>query len=72
MMTVSADFGFQQTEGDQSRGTDVINWYLSRLTCKAHTDGQLADAFLSVLRMGKSPISLMWPGILWRVLKPTG
>lgn len=51
--SVPADFAFQQTEGSKPRGTDFFEWYLTRLTQRAHIDGKLADAFFPVARMEK-------------------
>lgn len=71
-MAVGGDHQFPQTEGPKPRGADVLNWYLSRLLRKAHTDSTLSDAFLRVQTMEKPPTSLLHPKIAWRVMKPTG
>ncbi|MFB6311625.1 MAG: NAD(P)/FAD-dependent oxidoreductase, partial [Salinirussus sp.] len=43
LMTVSADHQFPQTTGPKPRGTDLFNWYQSRLIRGAHADGRLSD-----------------------------
>lgn len=71
LMAVGADFQFPQTSGPKPRGVDLIGWYLSRLTRKAHTDRELSERFFRVIMMEKSPTSLFRPGVVWRVLRPT-
>lgn len=70
-MAVGSDHQFPQTEGPKPRGTDFLNWYLSRLMRKAHTNGALFDAFFRVQMMEQPPTSLLRPTIMWQVLKPT-
>lgn len=70
LMAVGADFQFSQTTGPKPRGTDLMGWYLSRLTRKAHDDEELSERFLRVIMMEKPPTTLFRPGVLWRVLKP--
>ncbi len=67
---VGGDFAFAETTGPKPRGTDVLNWYVGRLTRKAHTDGRLRDAFFRVFTLERGPESLFRPGVLWRVLRP--
>lgn len=71
-MAVGADFGFSQTTGPKPRGTDLFNRYLSRLTRKAHTDGELRHAFYQAIVMERPPTSLLRPSVMWRVFGPTG
>jgi 2-polyprenyl-6-methoxyphenol hydroxylase-like FAD-dependent oxidoreductase len=71
LMAVGADFQFSQTTGPKPRGTGLIGWYLSRLTRKAHTDGELAERLFRVILMEKPPTSLFRPGVMCRVLKPS-
>jgi 2-polyprenyl-6-methoxyphenol hydroxylase-like FAD-dependent oxidoreductase len=68
---VGGDFAFARTTGPKPRGTDLFNWYVGRLTRKAHTDGTLRDAFFRVFSLERDPGSLFRPGVLWRVLRPT-
>mgnify|MGYP006277399773 FL=1 len=70
-LAVGSDFAFSQTTGSKPQGTDLINRYVSRLLVKAHTDGQLREAFYRVLMMEKPPNALFHPRIVWSVLKPT-
>lgn len=69
-MAVGSDFRFPQTTGPKPRGTDFLNRYLSRLTRRAHTDGELSDAFFRVLMMERPPTSLVRPDVAWRVFNP--
>ncbi|WP_459807799.1 FAD-dependent oxidoreductase [Halopiger thermotolerans] len=71
-LAAGSDFAFPQTTGPKPRGTDVIRWYLSLLTRKAHTDSTLSGAFFRVLTMEQPPSTLLRPGKMWRVFKPTG
>lgn len=71
-MAVGADFGFAQTTGPKPRGIDLFSQYLSRLTRKAHTDGELRHAFYQAIVMERPPTSLLRPSVMWRVLRPGG
>jgi 2-polyprenyl-6-methoxyphenol hydroxylase-like FAD-dependent oxidoreductase len=71
MLATGADSGFSQTRGEKPRGAAFFNWYLSRLFRNAHTDSVLTDAFTRVLSMQRHPASLLRPGIMWRVLRPS-
>lgn len=70
MLAAGGDFAFPQTTGPKPRGTDIIRWYLSRLTRKAHTDSMLSSAFFRVLTMEQPPTTLLRPSHIWRVFKP--
>ncbi len=70
-IAVGADFGFPETEGPKPRGTAVLNWYLSRLLHRAHSDGDLTNAFARVLRLEQPPSTLLRPGVVRRVFLPT-
>jgi 2-polyprenyl-6-methoxyphenol hydroxylase-like FAD-dependent oxidoreductase len=67
---VGSDFVFEQTTGPKPFGTDILNSYVDQLVTRAHTDGQLTEAFLRVFRMEQRATSLLRPGIIWRVLRP--
>ncbi len=69
-VAVGGDFQFPKTTGPKPFGTDLMNWYITRLKRKAHTDGTLADAFSRVVTMERRPTSLFTPSVAWRVLKP--
>lgn len=71
MMAVGADFQFPQSTGPKPRGTDLFGRYLSRLTRKAHIDGELRDALFRVVLMEQPPTTLLRPRILASVLKPS-
>ncbi|PSP77865.1 oxidoreductase [Halobacteriales archaeon QS_1_68_20] len=69
-IAVGADFGFPETEGPKPAGTGVLNWYLSRLLHRAHSDGDLTNVFTRVLRLEQPPSALLRPGVVRRVLLP--
>lgn len=71
-LAVGSDHQFPQTEGPKPRGSDVLNWYLSRFLQKAQTDPKLSDAFRRVQFMEKPPTTLLYPSLIWRVFKPMG
>ena len=71
LMAVGADFGFPETTGPKPRGTDLFGRYPSRLTRKAHTDGELREALFRVIMMKVPPTTLLRPGVAWKVLRPT-
>lgn len=58
-LAVGSDHQFPQTEGPKPRGSDALNWYLSRFLRKAQTDSTLSDAFLRVQMMEQPPTSLL-------------
>ncbi|WP_436924569.1 FAD-dependent oxidoreductase [Halosimplex amylolyticum] len=70
-MAVGADLQFSATTGRRPRGSELFARYLSRLTRKAHTDGELRDALYRVIMMETHPSALLRPGVAWRVLKPS-
>lgn len=69
-MAIGADIQFPETTGPTPRGTGIFAWYLSRLTRKAHSDGELRDALACVASMEYSPTRLLRPSVVGRVLKP--
>lgn len=71
-LAVGSDHQFPETEGPKPRGTDILNWYLSRFVQRAHTDGELWDDFFRVQMMEIPPTALFRPRNIWRVFKPTG
>jgi 2-polyprenyl-6-methoxyphenol hydroxylase-like FAD-dependent oxidoreductase len=70
-IAVGADFAFSKTAGSKPLGTDLINRYLDRLVRKAHSDGELTDAYYRVFRLERPTTSLLHPGVVWRVLRPS-
>ena len=71
MMAVGPDFRFPQTTGPKPPSSGLMSRYISQLTRKAHTDGTLRDVFTHVVMMEQLPSTLLHPGVVWRVLKPT-
>ena len=69
-LSTGADFKYPETSGSRPFGTAIMNWYLTRLLRKAHTDWRLAETFGRVGFMETEATSLVQPRIAWRVLKP--
>jgi 2-polyprenyl-6-methoxyphenol hydroxylase-like FAD-dependent oxidoreductase len=69
-MAIGADVQFPETTGPTPPGAGMFAWYLSRLTRKAHADGELRDALASVASMEYPPTRLLRPAVAWKVLKP--
>jgi len=70
-MSVGADFAFSETTGPRPRGVDITNWYMSRLLRRAHDDPILSETFRRVLRLEQPARSLLRPGTVARVFRPT-
>jgi len=69
-LAAGGDFQFPPAEGSKPPGADVVNRYINRLYRKAHTDGELSDAFNQVVVMRQPPTSLFRPKVAWRTLRP--
>lgn len=69
-LAVGADFAFPETTGPSPPGSAAVGWYLDRLVKRAHTDGELTEAFLRVLTMERPPTTLFRPSVIRRVLAP--
>ncbi|WP_435348122.1 FAD-dependent oxidoreductase [Haloarchaeobius sp. HRN-SO-5] len=71
-MAVGADFGFSETTGSRPRGAGLFRRYLSRVTRKAHTDGELRHALYQTIVMERPPTALLRPRVVWRAFRPIG
>jgi 2-polyprenyl-6-methoxyphenol hydroxylase-like FAD-dependent oxidoreductase len=69
-LAVGSDFRFPATTGPKPRGTDLLNRYMSRLVRTAHGDGAVSEAYARVATMERRPVSVLRPGVAWRVLRP--
>jgi len=67
-LTVGEDFRYPQTTGPKSLGTDLINRYVVKVNQATWHDEVVGKAFLRVVNLMASPLSLFHPRILWRVL----
>lgn len=67
-IAVGGDLKMPETIGPRSTGSNLINWYISNVHKRAHSDPQVAVAFCHVAQLLASPTTLMRPGILRRVL----
>jgi 2-polyprenyl-6-methoxyphenol hydroxylase-like FAD-dependent oxidoreductase len=70
-MAVGSDMDFEGTEGPEPSGSALFDRYMARLSRTAHADPAVAKALHHVVRLEEHPSSLLRPGIVWRVLKPT-
>jgi 2-polyprenyl-6-methoxyphenol hydroxylase-like FAD-dependent oxidoreductase len=67
-IAVGGDLRFPHVEGERTRATRFINWYLGRLRIAARHDPAVADAYGQVINLMQPPPSLMRPPIAARVL----
>jgi 2-polyprenyl-6-methoxyphenol hydroxylase-like FAD-dependent oxidoreductase len=67
---VGADFEFDETEGPKPLGADLFNQYVSWVIDTAHSNPTVSEEFARVLRLEKSPQTLLRPSIAARVLLP--
>lgn len=70
LMAVGADFSYPHTTGPKPRGTEFFNWYVDRLTTKAHSDGSLRETYYRVINMEYPPTALFRPRTVWRAFNP--
>lgn len=68
-LAVGEDFRYPETEGKRPPGTDFINHYVALVHRATHRDAVVYTQFLKVVHLIASPMSLMQPRILWRVLR---
>lgn len=66
---VGNDLGYPEVEGPRTPMVHILNWYIGKLHIAAHKDAQVSIAFLKVINMVALPPSLMYPRIVWRVIK---
>jgi 2-polyprenyl-6-methoxyphenol hydroxylase-like FAD-dependent oxidoreductase len=66
-LAVGEDFRFATTVGRKTSVTDAFNWYATYVYRATHTDPNVYTAFLRVMNLLASPLSLLHPQILWRV-----
>ncbi|GAB7017329.1 FAD-dependent oxidoreductase [Halostagnicola bangensis] len=69
-LTIGADLEFPQTEGSLPRRTAIFDWYLNRLTRRAHTDVWLSNRMWTVFMLEQPPSVLFRPRVIWRELGP--
>lgn len=65
---VGEDFRYPETEGKKPVGIDLLNAYVTKVHLATHGDTTVYLAFLKVLNLMATPMSLFHPKILWRVL----
>ncbi len=57
-MTTSADLQFDQTVGDRSNSSTIMNWYMKRLFVKATRNVEVRKAIFDATMLAKPPQSL--------------
>ena len=67
-LAVGEDFRYPQTEGKKPMGVDLLNIYVTKVHQATHHDTTVYTAFLKVMNLMATPVSLFHPKILWRVL----
>lgn len=67
-LAVGEDFRYPETEGKRPAGIDFINRYVARVHRATHRDRVVYVQFLKVMHLTASPMSLMQPHIMLRVL----
>jgi len=65
---VGEDFRYPETEGKKPAGIDLLNAYVTKVHQATHYDTTVYMAFLKVMNLMATPMSLFHPKILWRVL----
>jgi hypothetical protein len=56
-------------QGPRPPKVRFINWYIGKLHMAARHDAALADAFLQVANLQASPMRLLHPAVVLRVLR---
>ena len=65
---VGEDFRYLETEGKKPAGVALLNAYVTKVHQATHDDTTVYLAFLRVINLMATPMSLFHPKILWRVL----
>jgi 2-polyprenyl-6-methoxyphenol hydroxylase-like FAD-dependent oxidoreductase len=69
-LAVGEDFRYPETEGKKPPFTDMINAYVEKVHKATQRDPVVYAQFLRVMSLMATPMSLMSPRIMWRVLIP--
>jgi 2-polyprenyl-6-methoxyphenol hydroxylase-like FAD-dependent oxidoreductase len=69
-LAVGEDFRYPETEGRKPPFTDMINAYVEKVHKATQRDPVVYAQFLRVMSLMATPMSLMSPRIMWRVLIP--
>jgi hypothetical protein len=68
-IAVGNDLRHPQVQGPRPPKVRFINWYIGKLHVAARHDAALADAFLQVANLQASPMRLLHPAVVLRVLR---
>ena len=63
------DFRYPEVRGVKMRGTDAVNWYMKKVHQAALHDPAVYRAFIYVMHLLKSPVTLFHPRMALRVLR---
>jgi 2-polyprenyl-6-methoxyphenol hydroxylase-like FAD-dependent oxidoreductase len=66
---VGEDFRYPEVTGPKPRGTDLLNWYVTRVHRRSLVDAVVYRAFLEAMAMLRPPTTLFHPRIVARVLR---
>jgi len=67
-IAVGNDLRHPQVQGPRSPKVRFINWYIGKLHMAARQDAVLANAFLKVANLTMSPVRLLHPSVVARVI----
>jgi flavin-dependent dehydrogenase len=70
LMATGEDFRYAATQGRRKFHTRITHAYLDRVIRVAASDPVVHHAFLEVMHLLRSPLTLLTPRVLGRVLKP--
>jgi hypothetical protein len=71
-IAVGNDLRHPQVQGPRSPKVRFINWYIGKLHMAARHDAVLANAFLKVANLETSPMRLLRPSVVMRVIYGNG
>lgn len=72
MMSSSGDLRYPEIEGRRTPFDGIVGAYLNKFNAAISVDARLATAYLRVANMLDSPLTLMAPGTMLRVLRTAG
>lgn len=68
LMATGEDLRYPEVAGERPWSSRLVRWYANRLHALGAHDPVIVRGFVGVMHMLKSPLSLLSPPILWRVL----
>jgi hypothetical protein len=68
-LAVGEDLRYPQVEGPRPPGTELVNWYLTKVQHATQRDRYISTRFFEVMTMTQPPRTLFSPSTLIRVFK---